>query len=307
MKYHSFFKDYHTLDHVTNDEAPELRFMRHVCQGGTDISEFFHEKTYSRREVVVHTPYDDFVGHDAIGLFAREFLGKVGASSAEIHPVIQTVASGRSVTEAEVWFDIGEEEPYKVPMNFFCDLGTNGKMEGLRIYYFLKWIPGTPAYFKPIFIPKHNEPTDTNHLSGFMKFYAEQINNFCKEDQLENILGMFADEPRVGGYRPQEITPRTIYTKEKLRAKYTTIVENIPKTLYIRFECITDDGRNCLAEWTSIIRKEGLARGFVSQAGMAAYERDENGKLVSVRICDNFRFDDEIDLSTVDPALNFVE
>lgn len=307
MKYHSFFKEYHTLDHETDDQTPELRFMRHVCEGGSDVASFFHETTSSRKDIVIYTPYDKFEGHEAMARFAREFLGKAGAASAEIHPVIQTVASGRSVTEAEVWFDIDEEEPYKVPMNFFADLGHNGKMEGLRIYYFLKWIPGTPAYFEPIFRPAHNEPADPNLLSGVVKFYYEQINNFCKEDQLENIVGMFSENPRIGGYRPEEITPKTIYTKEKVRKKYTTIVENIPKLLYIRFEAITDDGRNCLVEWTSVIRKEGLVLGLVSQAGMAAYERDDKGKLCSVRICDNFRYDDEIDLSTIKKENNFIE
>lgn len=305
--YQCFFKDYHKGDYPINQEAPELRFMRHVCEGGSAIETYFHDLTTSRKEVTVYTPYGKFEGHDAIKRFAEGFLGLVKATSAEIHPVIQTVAGGRSVTEAEVWFNIGQVQPYKVPMNFFCDLGHHGKMEGLRIYYFCKWIPDTPAYFEPIYLPSVNGPADTNLMSGVIKTYYEQINNFCKEDQLKNVIKLFSKEPRIGGYRPQEITPMTVYTEEKLLKKYTTIVENIPKLCYIRFESMTDDGKNCLVEWTSIITKEGLVQGLVSQAGMAAYERDEDGQLCSVRICDNFRYDDEIDLSTVKKELNFVD
>lgn len=305
--FHSHFKALHKLDHPTNDQAPEVRFMDHVCKGGSEVEEFFHEKTACKRSIELYTPYGKFTGLEGIRDFAKGFLDRVGARNGEIHPVVQTQGSGRSVTEAEIWFDIGQEEPYKVPMSFFCDLGHEGKMEGFRLYYFYQWVEGTPAYYEPIYKPAHNEPADINRLTGVMRHYYEQLHNFHKEVQLENLLDLFGDLPRIAGYRPSEQAPLTLQTKEVLRKKYSNIVINIPTNEYIRFETITDDGRNCMVEWTSIVRKEGLAKGLVSQAGMVGYERDDQGKLCSLRICDNFKWEHEIDYTMVKPENMFVE
>jgi hypothetical protein len=268
---------------------------------------FFYQKTANKRNVIIYTPERKYEGIEEIRNFAKEFLGKLNATSAKLYPVIQTQAAGRSVSEVEIAFETGEEEPYKVPMAIFADLGPEGKMESLRIYYFYQWIPGTPAYYRPIFRPSHNEPAELNQLSGIMKFYYEQLHNNYQKVQLDNLVSCFADNPRMGGYRPTEMNPPMENSKEVVRKKYSKLVDNIPSDLYIRFETITDDGRNCLCEFTSIVRKHALTKGLVSQAGMVAYERDENGKIISVRICDNFKWEHEIDYSTVFPEDNFVD
>lgn len=304
---HSFFKDYHSDGHQVTMTTPEVRFMQHICQGGDDVEAFFHDKTANQEEVIIYTPYGRFKGMEGIHNFAQTFLGQLKATKAEVYPVIQTSAAGRSVTEAEIWFDIGQNEPYKIPMGMFADLGHEDKMEGLRLYFFYQWIPGTPAYYEPIYKPLHNEPADSNGLSGVMKYYYQQLHNFDKEQQLENLLDMFADNPRLGGYRSSEMTPPVINTKEVMRKKYTYIVENIPSDLYIRFESITDDGRNCMVEWTSVVRQSGVDKGLVSQAGMVGYERNNQGKICSVRICDNFKWEHEIDMSKVKSENNFIE
>ena len=43
------------------------------------------------------------------------------------------------------------------------------------------------------------------------------------------------------------------------------------------------------------MREGALAKGIVSQAGMAAYQRAADGKLASIRICDNAGYTGEID------------
>ena len=192
-------------------------------------------------------------------------------------------------------------------MGIFADLGPKEKMEGLRIYYFYQWVPGTPAYYKPVYRPSHNKPAEINQLTGIMKYYYEQLHNENKDVALGNLVEMFADNPRMGGYRPIEMNPPMVNTKEVVRKKYTHLIDNIPTYIYIRFETITDDGKNCLCEFTSIIRKHAVEKGLVSQAGMVAYERDDNGKINSIRICDNFKWEHEIDYSKVLPEDNFID
>lgn len=304
--FHSKFKECHHLDHTVNENSPELNFLRYISNGGKDAQDFFQEKTANNREVCLYTPGNKYCGIEEIKDFPTEWFSTLGASTAEVHPVIQTVAGGRSVSEVEVWFDIGVEEPLKIPMALFADLAPHGKLEGLRFYYFYQWIPGTPAYHRPIYRPTFNTPSETHQLSGIIRHYYEQLHNPYTPEALKNIIGMMADDFRFGGYRPFEVNP-PLLTMEEFRKKYEHTTSIIPADQYIRFETVTDDGRNCLVEWTSIVRKHALAKGIVSQAGMAAYERNDEGKLVSIRICDNFGWEEEIDYSTVLPENQFID
>jgi hypothetical protein len=304
---HSSFKEIHKLDHTFDENSQELRFLRHICSGGAEIKDFFHEKTAGHRDVCLHTPDGEYCGIEEIRRFSKNWLAKVGATSAEVHPVIQTIAGGRSVSEVEVWFQTGEDEPLKIPMAVFGDVGIHNKLEGMRIYYFYQWIPGTPAYNRPIFRPMHNRPTANALMAGVIRHYYEELHNPYTPQALENIIAMTAENVRFGGYRPLEVKPHLLGIEkfsEKYRGDTTRL---IPGDFYIRFETITDDGENCLVEWTSIVRKHALSQGTVSQAGMAAYERNEDGKLASVRICDNFGFEKDIDYSLVLPENLFID
>lgn len=109
---------------------------------------------------------------------------------------------------------------------------------------------------------------------------------------------MASDDVHYGGYRPEEIEP-IVVGREGFRKVYSGICSGIPRTQYIRFETITDDGITCAVEWTSIMRRCGWDGGCVCQGGMASYERDADGNLSSVRICDNLGFEKEIDRRTV--------
>lgn len=304
---HSSFLTTHKLDHPINENSPELKFLRHVCAGGTSVEDYFVDKTASGETVSLYTPADRYDGFDGIRDFANLFVKQLNATSAEVHPAIQTIAGGRAVCEVEIWFDIpGEEEIYKVPLSIFGDLGPDNKLEGARIYYFFKWIPGTPAYNRPIFRPAHNAPTPSFLLTGIMKHYYEQLHNFHAPTALTTILAMTPDVVRFSGYYPDEIKPVAL-SRTAMEPKYVRITGNIPKEHYIRFETITDDGKNCLVEWVSIVRKEGLMAGRVSQSAMAAYERNDKGELVSIRICDNLGFECEIDRSMIRPENLFVD
>lgn len=308
MKFHSVFSETHKRDHKVDENTVELRFMRHICEGKSNVEEFFNEKTINGRTVKLYTPGEKYEGIEEIRKFARGFLKSVDAKSATVHPVMQTIAGGRSVSEVEIWFETGEDEPYKVPMGIFGDLSNHGKLEGVRIYYFYQWVKGTPAYHKPIYRPKHNEVDDSTNLTGVVKYYYEQLHNANVPVALENIVNLMSDNLRFGGYRPVEVNP-PLLDKALFKEKYVHTLDKIPCHQYILFNTITDDGKTAMIEWTSVVRKDGLALGYVSQAGMVAYERDpeDSSKLVSIRICDNWGWEKEIDYSTVYPEDQFID
>jgi len=300
------FADTHKLDHKVDDTSPELRFVRHICEGGTDVASFFAARQLSGREVVLDAPNGRFVGLDGISAFAQSWLSRPGATSAQVVPVIETIANGRAVSEVEVRFELESGKTLKVPMAVFADLAPQGKMEGMRIYYFYHWIPGTPAYRKPIFRPTHMTWCEPRMMTGVVRYYYEQLHNAYTDEAYRRIMEMASDGVRYGGYRTCEAEPPSVGKHNDYSKHYVNITKGIPRHQYIRFETITDDGLNCLVEWTSIVRMSGLRQGIVSQAGMAAYERDIDGKLLSVRICDNLGYEDEIDRDSIDPDDMFV-
>ena len=64
----------------------------------------------------------------------------------------------------------------------------------------------------------------------------------------------------------------------------------------MRYETLTDDGKNCIIEWVHIVSEAGqkeLSR--VALSGVAAYERGESGLLCAVRISDYAGYEREID------------
>lgn len=311
VKFHTVFAKTHGIeDRVINQDSVELRFLRHICQGGSDVAQFFNPQRIDKRDVTLYTPATKYTGLAGIEAFAKQWLSQLNATSATVHPVVQTVAGGRSVSEVEIWFDVGDsDEPYKMPLSIFADLAHNDKMEGVRIYYFYQWIPGTPAYNKPIFPIRHKEIDDSCNLTGVVKYYYEQLHNPYSDKALDNVVNMMsAEKIRFGGYRPTEVAP-PLLDIERFRDKYVRTLDKIPGEQCILFKTVTDDGCCCMVEWTSLVRRVGLAKGWVSQAGMVAYERDmeDPSKLVSIRICDNWGWETEIDYDTVLPEDQYID
>jgi len=67
----------------------------------------------------------------------------------------------------------------------------------------------------------------------------------------------------------------------------------------LRMETIIDDGRICCVEWEQLVTKAGREEaGRISQAGISFYERDESGRIWSVRIIDYAYAEKEIDWTT---------
>ncbi len=217
-----------------------------------------------------------------------------------------TIAGGRAVSEVEIHFRAADGSERRVPMAVFGDVAPGGRLEGMRIYFFYQWMPGASAYRKPIFPASDMAPAPFHLLTGVIRRYYEQLHNPDSAAALASFVDMAANDVQYGGYRPQELEP-IIIGKVGFAGAYEGLSKRLPAKKYIRFETITDDGVNCLVEWTSIVRLEAALEGIFSQGGMAAYERAADGSLQSVRICDNVGMEADIDLSTLSLADNYID
>lgn len=304
-----FMESYQDMTVNIDENAPEIRFIRSISTGTCTAEDFFNPMTVYKDAVYVDAPNGRFTGLEEIGRFVDRWLEDFEASKAEVYPVIQTVSGGRSVTEMEVWFHLKDTGDVKrVPMTVFADLVSGGKMEGMRIYYFFKFLPGAVAYRTPVFRPRVKKPAEPALMTGVMRYYYEQLHNFRSDEALENIMGMLTKDCRYGGYRPDEDEPLAVGKKE-VRVHYEDICSNVPSKNYIRFETIIDDGMRMAAEWTSIVTREGQLAGKMTFCGCAVYDRDptETGKLRSIRINDNAGYDFGIDLNSIPEWNNFVD
>ena len=309
MKTVHFKESYQDMTRNIDENAPEIRFMRHICKGGHSVEKYFNTITVYRDPVYIDTPNGRFVGMGEIAGFAKKWLADFKAVSAEVYPVIQTVAGGRSVTEMEIHFHLEKgEETERVPITVFADFAGLNKMEGLRIYYFYQFLPGAVAYRPPVFRPNVMKPAEPALMTGVMRYYYEQLHNFRKDEALENIMDMMTEDCRYGGYRPDEEEPLAV-GKDKIRRHYEDICSAVPHLNYIRFETIVDDGKRMAAEWTSIVTRAGSTAGRMTFCGCAVYDRDEKnpGKLSSIRINDNAGYDFGIDLNAIPTWDNFAE
>lgn len=301
-----FNEVYGAKKRVIKEDSPELLFMKAICNGNAVAGEFFNEMTVYKKRVFLDAPNGRFEGVHEIQNFADKWLKDFKAVSAEVIPVVQTRANGRSALEMEVWFKLESGETKKVPMVVVGDLVGQHRLEGMRIYFFYLFMDGATGYRKPIFRPRVNSYCEPALLTGAIRGYYEQLNNFNTESAVNNIVDIASDDVKYGGYRPEEVEP--LYEgKENLRKVYEGICADWPRDGYIRFETITDDSTTCVAEWTVVVRKEGMARGVVCFCGCAAYERAEDGKLWSVRICDNNGCELGIDPASIPADLWFIE
>ena len=66
----------------------------------------------------------------------------------------------------------------------------------------------------------------------------------------------------------------------------------------MRYETLIDDGVTGVIEWVHVIADEGRNElGRIAMSGIAAYMRGEDGRLISIRICDYAWMEKEIDWS----------
>jgi hypothetical protein len=305
---------YQNERHVIDESYAELRLLRAACAGDTAtvLALFTECKLFGGAPCVIDTPYRRYEGLAGVRAFVAEWLTVFRAQAAEVVPVIQTRANGRSVTEMQVRFTVdGAWE--EVPFFVVGDLRTQTTLEEVRIYTHCSFVPGLEAYRKPMFPSAHLEMGDPGLLTGAVREYYSALHHVPRAN-VDRIMACTADNCLFGGYEPDDDAHRPVLTRTELRAKYEMMANYIPRCVGMRYETIIDDGRTCVIEWVHIVSRAGREeRGRIALSGIAAYERDEEGLLCSIRICDYANLERTIDWAKLPftkeeaQSINFVE
>ncbi len=286
-----FRETYASKDRVIDTSSPEIRLIEAFCKRDEKAaSSLFEEEKQFGGKSMIYAPHGIFQGLSGVNQLANTFLSRFEASSATVYPVVQVRASGRSVTELTVALK-REKGDLEIPMLVASDLRPNGKMDEARIYFFSQWVDGFSPYRKPIFTPSYQKCAEYPLMTGSVRAYFEALHT---EGGIERIMDICEDDILYGGYRP-EGSEKIMVGKKELREVYEGICAEAPRKYSVRGEALTDDGVNCVVEWTLIVTEEGAKEGFVPVAGVAVYERTDNGKLKSIRICDDNGYLDLID------------
>lgn len=297
----SFIRKYASPDRVIRRESPEIRFIERICSKDPDCAaEFFTDETACCSAAVLDAPQGRFEGLENIRKFCAGWLNSFKAVSARVIPVVQTQAGERSATEMVVRFDLGGREQ-EIPMMVVGDLRTDGKMEGMRIYFWWNWVEGFSPYRAPAFTPTYTTPGELALLTGYMREYYAMLHNPNTEEALPRIMNTMEEDVEFGGYEPEELEQkgRLKYEgsgktrREILWEIYRNILSFTPKNRNVRFETIIDNGKTCVIEWVLPVNPIGIDNHSASQSGVAAYDRGPSGKLSAIRICDNLQPESE--------------
>lgn len=294
---HPFYETYHSNRKGIDEQSTELLFMRAVCAGDAAGASSFFEDTlqFANEAPVVDAPNGRYEGRQAIGQFAAEWLGRFGAEHCELTPVVQTRSGGRSVTEFIAVFTANGSVLYEIPMLVVGDLRAHGKLDGARLYFHFQQAPGFSAYRAPIFKSQHMTEQEPHLLTGSPRAYLEALHHQPAMD-VEKVMSVFSDECCFGGFVAGQ--PIIRCNREELRAAYEHMSTYIPRWLAIRFETVIDDGITCVIEWVHIITRDGRMEGNrLCESGVAVYERNAEGLLSGVRICDYAHCENLIDWS----------
>lgn len=298
-------------------DSPEWRFVRAITDGRVEeaVALFGTRRCYGQGAVKVDTPYDTFEGPEAIEVMAKGWLAVFDAVSATAVPVAQTRAGGRSVTELVLHYTTRGGEERAVPMAAVAELKADNLMDELRLYYHWRAVPGSPAYRPPLFPAQGDGTTRQEMISGAVGDYFRLLHS-PDGGIVEHAADIFSDPICFGGYEPQDWSEdfgpqdRQKFTEHLSR----DIGHTLSTYVRLRMETIIDDGRTCCVEWEQLVTKAGREeRGRISQAGISFYERDEAGRICSVRIIDYAYAESKIDWNTarrprdVAEAMNFLD
>ena len=278
-------------------DSPELALMRRIAEGSPDDAAalFPQKRQFTGAPPVVDAPWDRFEGKARIWSFAEDFVKRFDADGLEVVPMFQTRSGGRSVTEVVLNFSV-DGMIDQVPMFVVGDLGSRGTLEEVRLYCHSGFVPGLTPYRKPLFTPAHLEMGDPGLMTGAVREYYTALHHMPSVD-VERILRCMHPDCVFGGYG--------LYTGkapekglEAMRRVYTGMASYIPRKVGMRYETLIDDGVTGVIEWVHVLSDQGRNElGRIAMSGIAAYMRGEDGRLVSIRICDYAWMEKEIDWS----------
>ena len=278
-------------------DSPELLLMKRIADRDTDsaLKLFPERRQFTDVPPAVDTPYGRFEGKDGIRAFAEGFIARFEADALGILPKFQTRSGGRSVTEMVLNFEVAGKID-QVPMFVVADLGSGNTLEEVRMYCHSSFVPHLTPYRRPMFKPAHLEMGDPGLMTGAVREYYTALHHMPIVD-VERILRCMHPDCVFGGYglyRGQEAEKGT----EALRRVYTGMASYIPRKVGMRYETLIDDGVTGVIEWVHVISDEGRDElGRIAMSGIAAYMRGEDGRLISIRICDYAWMEKEIDWS----------
>ena len=284
-------------------DSPELVLMQSIADKDyfKAISFFREKRQFSENPPAVDTPWGRFEGIDQIREFAESFVSRFEADGLTIQAMFQTRSGGRSVTEGVLNFVKGDVID-QVPMFVVADLGSQGTLEEVRLYCYFSFVPGLTPYRKPLFIPAHLEMGDPGLMTGAVREYYTALHHMPSVD-VERILRCMHPDCVFGGYglyngnEPEK-------GMEALRRVYTNMSSYIPEKVGMRYETLIDDGVTGVIEWVHVISNKGREEiGRLAMSGIAAYMRGEDGRLISIRICDYAWREKEIDWSKTGTTL----
>ena len=267
--------------------SPELVLVNAVSAGRTeDACALFGDEKQFGGKSVIDAPWGRFEGAQGVRAFAETWLSTFEARHAEVIPVFQTRSGGRSCTELVVNFEV-DGQIDQVPMFVIGDLRGRRMLDEVRIYCYYTLIPGQTPYRKPLFPSAHLEMGEPMLLTGAVREYYEALHHTPNAD-VERILNCCADRVAFGGYGyPLEDHPVNVLDKDGLREAYERMASYIPSCVGMRYETLIDDGVTGVIEWVHLITDEGASRlNRICTSGIAAYERNDQGLLCSIRICD---------------------
>ena len=288
---------YQGPEHPICQDFAELRFLRLCAQEQRKkLSLLPGGKAVWRRALRGRHSLRRFEGLSGIREFARTFLSVFHAERAEVVPVIQTRANGRSVTEVQLDFVVdGAIE--QVPMFVVADLRTGDTLDEVRLYCHCSFVPGLQAYRKPIFRPAHLEMGDPRLLTGAVREYYEALHHVPQAD-VDRILGSMEKGCKFGGYGPEGEGHQDDHADLR---RFTTKWRNTSPAVWgcaMRPSSTTAATVSLNGSTSSPGRQEERSR--VAMSGIAAYERGESGKLCAIRISDYAGLERTIDWSRVD-------
>lgn len=301
-------------EHPIDETFAELRLIRAACakDGDAACALFREQKLFGGVPCVIDTPYGRFEGLQGVRAFAEGFVKRFHADTAEVIPVIQTRANGRSVTELQVNF-FSEEGIREVPFFVVADLRTKELLDEVRLYTHCSFIPDLQAFRAPLFPSTHLEKGEIGLLTGAVREYYDGLHRVPSAD-VERILNCMSDHCVFGGYEAAGPDYKPVNDKEAVREVYNRMASYIPRCVGMRYETLIDNGQTCVIEWVHVVSRAGQEeRHRIAMSGIAAYERGDDGLLCSIRISDYAGLEDTIDWSklpvTKEDAkkVNFVE
>ncbi len=275
--------------------SPELLFMEAVLAGDKEkAAGFFEQEKLFGGQPAVDAPFGRFEGKKNIEKFAGEFLSVFQAQQANMTPIVQTRANGRSISEVVIDFE-KEGAVHQTAMFVVGELRTRTKLEEVRLYCHFTHIPGATGYRRPIFCSAHLEAGDPGLLTGAVREYYEALHHMPAVDPVR-ILKTMQPGCKFGGYEPVGRQEYVATNHSDLKKTYEFMATYIPRWVSMRYETITDDGINCVIEWQHIVSDDGRKEGErVALAGISSYERGEDGLLCSIRISDYAGYERQID------------